>query len=80
MSSHAQQAPSAQGQSLTDADALASATTRTRDLMILLAAAIVALIALYAVFMDNGQIISATGDYLHEFSHDGRHLFGAPCH
>ncbi|MEU8886808.1 CbtB-domain containing protein [Streptomyces sp. NPDC048442] len=59
---------------------LAAATTRTRDLMILAAAVIVALIALYAVFMDNGHIISATGSYLHEFSHDGRHLFGAPCH
>ncbi|MGW7411377.1 CbtB domain-containing protein [Streptomyces sp. NPDC054863] len=59
---------------------LASATTRTRDLLILAAAVIVALIALYAVFMDNGHIISATGSYLHEFSHDGRHLFGAPCH
>ncbi|MFD3516231.1 CbtB-domain containing protein [Streptomyces sp. NPDC058657] len=59
---------------------LASATTRTRDLLILLTAVIVALIALYAVFMDNGHIISVTGSYLHEFSHDGRHLFGAPCH
>lgn len=73
MSSHAQQAADQQA-------SLASATTRTRDLLILLAAAIIAVVALYAVFMDNGQIISATGDYLHEFSHDGRHLFGAPCH
>ncbi len=73
MSLHAQQAQ-------TDSADLASATTRTRDLLILGAAVIVALIALYAVFMDNGHIISATGSYLHEFSHDGRHLFGAPCH
>ncbi|CAM5339523.1 CbtB-domain containing protein [Streptomyces sp. NPDC087440] len=67
-------------QSAQTATDLASATTRTRDLLILAAAVIVALIALYAVFMDNGHIISATGSYLHEFSHDGRHLFGAPCH
>lgn len=75
MSPHAQQA--AQPSNAAD---LASATTRTRDLLILAAAALIAVIALYAVFMDNGTIISATGDYLHEFSHDGRHLFGAPCH
>ncbi|MCX5200985.1 CbtB-domain containing protein [Streptomyces sp. NBC_00237] len=67
-------------QSAQTATDLAAATTRTRDLLILAAAVIVSLIALYAVFMDNGHIISATGSYLHEFSHDGRHLFGAPCH
>jgi cobalt transporter subunit CbtB len=32
-----------------------------------------ALLTLYAVFF--GQ-----GTYLHELAHDGRHLFGAPCH
>ncbi|MGW0545931.1 CbtB domain-containing protein [Streptomyces sp. NPDC003016] len=64
----------------TDTAAVASAATSTRDWLIMAAAAIVALIALYAVFMDNGTVVSATGDYLHEFSHDGRHLFGAPCH
>ncbi|WP_019548143.1 CbtB domain-containing protein [Streptomyces sulphureus] len=57
-----------------------SATVRARDLMIAVAAALVALLALYAVFVDNGNLVSATGEYLHEFSHDGRHLFGAPCH
>ncbi|GAA2957710.1 hypothetical protein [Streptomyces enissocaesilis] len=64
----------------TDTAAVASAAAGTRDWLIMAAAAIVALIALYAVFMDNGTVVSATGDYLHEFSHDGRHLFGAPCH
>lgn len=58
----------------------AGATIRTRDWLIAGSAVLVALIALYAVFMDNGQLIAATGGYLHEFSHDGRHLFGAPCH
>ncbi|CAL9455663.1 CbtB-domain containing protein [Streptomyces albus] len=56
------------------------ATVRTRDWLVVAAAAIVALIALYAVFVDNGNLIPATGSYLHEFAHDGRHLFGAPCH
>ena len=54
---------------------------------IVTAALIVALVALYAVFLDQGQLLSpvmgklaATGNYIHEFAHDGRHLLGAPCH
>ncbi|MCI3930894.1 MULTISPECIES: CbtB domain-containing protein [unclassified Streptomyces] len=64
----------------TDTAAIQSATIETRDWLIAAGAVILALITLYAVFMDNGSLISATGDYLHEFAHDGRHLFGAPCH
>ncbi|MFG2496754.1 CbtB-domain containing protein [Streptomyces sp. NPDC048441] len=64
----------------TDSLAVQAATASTRDWLIASAAAIIALIALYAVFIDNGSLISATGSYLHEFAHDGRHLFGAPCH
>ncbi|MFD9906091.1 CbtB-domain containing protein [Streptomyces sp. NPDC059063] len=64
----------------TDTAAVQSATIQARDWLIAAGAALVALIVLYAVFMDNGSLISATGDYLHEFAHDGRHLFGAPCH
>ncbi|MEE1937918.1 CbtB-domain containing protein [Streptomyces sp. TRM 70361] len=63
-----------------DGTAVADATGRARDWTIAAAAVVVALIALYAVFVDNGQLVSATGSYLHEFAHDGRHLFGAPCH
>jgi hypothetical protein len=50
-------------------------------------AVIVALLALYAVFLDQGQLlspalgqVSSTANYLHELAHDGRHLLGAPCH
>ncbi len=50
-------------------------------------AVILALVALYAVFLDQGQLLSpvlgkvaATANYLHELAHDGRHLLGAPCH
>ena len=64
----------------TDPAAVSAATTRTRDWLTAGGAVIVALIALYAVFLDQGTLVSATGDYLHEFAHDGRHLFGAPCH
>ncbi len=50
-------------------------------------AVIVALVALYAVFLDQGQLlspvlgqVSVVANYLHELAHDGRHLLGAPCH
>jgi hypothetical protein len=46
-----------------------------------------ALFILYAIFFDQGAILSPLlGDaardsnYLHEFAHDGRHLFAAQCH
>jgi hypothetical protein len=58
-----------------------------RDLLIAAAAVIVALIALFAVFFDQGQLmtpalgkVAQSANYIHEFTHDGRHLFGAPCH
>ncbi len=50
-------------------------------------AALVALLTLYAIFLDQGQLLSPVlgkaavlANYLHEFAHDGRHLLGAPCH
>ena len=50
-------------------------------------AVILALVVLYAVFLDQGQLLSpvmghvaTTANYLHELAHDGRHLLGAPCH
>jgi hypothetical protein len=52
-----------------------------------LGALILALVTLYAVFLDQGQLLSpvmgkvaVTMNYVHEFAHDGRHLLGAPCH
>ncbi len=51
------------------------------------AAVVLALLTLYAVFLDQGQLLSpvlgrlaVSANYLHEFAHDGRHLLGAPCH
>jgi len=50
-------------------------------------AIVFALFILYAVFLDQGQLLSpamgqvaASANYLHELAHDGRHLLGAPCH
>ena len=50
-------------------------------------AVLLAMLTLYAVFLDQGQLLSPVlgkaavlVNYLHEFAHDGRHLLGAPCH
>ena len=55
--------------------------------MIAVMAVIGALVVLYAVFFDQGRLLSSalgrtavTANYIHEFAHDGRHLLGAPCH
>jgi ABC-type transport system involved in cytochrome c biogenesis permease subunit len=37
------------------------------------------LLALYLVQYDQGAL-SRTGSFLHELTHDGRHLLGVPCH
>jgi hypothetical protein len=54
---------------------------------ITIGAVLLALLTLYAVFLDQGQLLSpvlgkvaVSANYLHEFAHDGRHLLGAPCH
>lgn len=42
-----------------------------------------ALLALWLVSFDNGQLTSVldnTGSFAHELFHDGRHLLGVPCH
>ena len=58
-----------------------------RDGVVAVLLVLLALFALYAVFFDQGVLLSGIyGDtaydanYLHEFAHDGRHLFGLPCH
>ena len=50
-------------------------------------AVLLALVVLYAVFLDQGTLLSpvmgkvaTSANYLHELAHDGRHLLGAPCH
>ncbi|WP_214404934.1 CbtB domain-containing protein [Pseudonocardia lacus] len=43
-------------------------------------AGIVLLALLYLVGMDQGATSVFSGQMLHEFVHDGRHLLGFPCH
>ena len=42
--------------------------------------AMVALLAVYAVTMENGAVLADGATYLHELFHDGRHFLGVPCH
>lgn len=39
-----------------------------------------ALAALYVVLQDNGVLLAQAADTVHEFTHDGRHALGVPCH
>ncbi len=46
-----------------------------------------AVLAVFAVLLDNGALLapflgyaSYAANYLHELFHDGRHLLAAPCH
>jgi Probable cobalt transporter subunit (CbtB) len=62
-------------------------TSKARDAVVAGMLVLLALFALYAVFFDQGILLSSIfGDtaydanYLHEFAHDGRHVFGLPCH
>ena len=59
----------------------------TADAVVGALAAALALVVLYAVFLDQGALLapflgadSSTHDYLHELTHDARHLLGVPSH
>lgn len=43
-------------------------------------AGVVLLALLYLVGMDQGATSVISGEMLHEFVHDGRHLLAFPCH
>lgn len=42
--------------------------------------AALALMAVYALTMENGATLKAGATVLHELFHDGRHMLGVPCH
>jgi Probable cobalt transporter subunit (CbtB) len=46
----------------------------------LIFAALVALVALYFVGAEEGAVALIAGNAVHEWTHDGRHLLGFPCH
>ena len=41
---------------------------------------ILGLLLLYFVGAEQGATAIISGQYVHEFVHDGRHLLGVPCH
>lgn len=41
---------------------------------------LLAAVALYFVGAEQGATALFSGGYVHEFTHDGRHLLGFPCH
>ena len=43
-------------------------------------AVVVALLGVFLVLQDNGQLLADASRTLHELFHDGRHLLGVPCH
>jgi hypothetical protein len=49
--------------------------------------AVAALFTLFVALLDQGQLLSPvmgevarSANYIHEFTHDARHLLGTPCH
>jgi cobalt transporter subunit CbtB len=43
-------------------------------------AALFAAVLIYFVGAEQGATGIISGEYVHEFMHDGRHLLGFPCH
>ncbi len=50
-----------------------------RELLPALLLGALLVLMIYLVQYDQG-VISQTGSFLHELTHDGRHLLGVPCH
>ena len=46
----------------------------------LIFAGLLALVALYFVGAEEGAFALISGSAVHEWTHDGRHLLGFPCH
>ncbi|MFC0860960.1 CbtB domain-containing protein [Sphaerimonospora cavernae] len=42
--------------------------------------AVLGLILIYFVGAEQGAVSIISGEAVHEFVHDGRHLLGFPCH
>jgi cobalt transporter subunit CbtB len=41
---------------------------------------LLAVVAIYFVGAEQGAMSLVPGSYVHELTHDGRHLLGFPCH
>lgn len=75
--------PDAPRAEVTTAPAEVAADAATIPTWGLVGLAALAMAVMWVVGFDNGQVTGAldnTGSFAHELFHDGRHLFGAPCH
>jgi Probable cobalt transporter subunit (CbtB) len=43
-------------------------------------AGVLALVSIYFIGAEQGAFALISGNFVHEFVHDGRHLLGFPCH
>ncbi len=43
-------------------------------------AGVVALVSIYFIGAEQGALALISGNFVHEFVHDGRHLLAFPCH
>lgn len=50
-----------------------------RELLPALLLGVLFVLTIYLVQYDQG-VLTQTGSFLHELTHDGRHLLGVPCH
>ena len=41
---------------------------------------LLAVVAIYFIGAEQGATSLVSGHWVHEFTHDGRHLLGFPCH
>jgi hypothetical protein len=42
--------------------------------------ALLAGLAVYLLLQENGALLAQYANTVHEFTHDGRHALGVPCH
>jgi hypothetical protein len=66
---------------MNNAPALATDELRSRVPAWAWVVAASALFAVYFLLHENGTLLSnGAASWLHEFTHDGRHALGVPCH
>jgi Probable cobalt transporter subunit (CbtB) len=46
----------------------------------LIFASVLAIVSIYFIGVEQGGMALISGNFVHEFVHDGRHLLAFPCH
>jgi len=66
--------------STTSAPGIVSSPVPLRDVLPWTVFAVLLLLAVYFVGIEEGAASLFSGTYVHEFVHDGRHILGFQCH